>query len=657
MCLIIAFVMKRFGLSALVFQLSLLPVFWACNDVKPVRQDPATTGHSFRNIAFLNFAGLDLLLVIDSSASMAGEQEVLKMNLEAIIENLLDSQPSNVYGPDEEWFRYHRPVRDLHVGIVSTDLGTAGHEVPGCPDPAGDGDGILLGGPQCPDNPSGILEYRDFETDNGPCLSYEEREAIDDARLAQVTSGLLCTEGLGAGGCGFEQPLEAALRALTIQTLPGGPNEGFLREQAMLLILFITDEDDCSVDLSYPGSASIFDAPAPSGEPDFFQCYRHPEMLYPVERYVEKFNNIKGRPWQFMIGLVIGVPPDRPECLGAESDLDACLASGAMQVSQDPDQPDRPLLSCESASTGASAYPPRRLVEFAREMAEAGESEDVAVASICGRDFLPVIAPLARKLSEVLDYLSYHYSIEILKDDSDPRGCTCKASCRAFLEMPDGVPCPSPAVPFYDRDMNGDGLLDERDAFKVDWYDGGIHAVCEIPQKPTLVTGCPCCTSPEEGECRCDLACDNVEARLIQPVCEPGWWYLPYFEAEDMDPSPYKQEISVSPDLRGSNTGVSLECTDHVCPPPRACGRLHESDFKCCDASEYCWNETCLVRQDVCEELGGDLWCPAEDMPDGAVCCLDPDGDGLLDMEDRDGDGIPETPSLVCDGLTCVPRP
>jgi hypothetical protein len=50
---------------------------------------------------------------------------------------------------------------------------------------------------------------------------------------------------VGTSGCSFEQPLEAAYHALHD---PIQENLGFLRNDAMLLVIFITDEDDCSVD-------------------------------------------------------------------------------------------------------------------------------------------------------------------------------------------------------------------------------------------------------------------------------------------------------------------------------------------------------------------------------------------------------------------------
>jgi len=50
--------------------------------------------------------------------------------------------------------------------------------------------------------------------------------------------------GAGAGGCGFEQHLEAMKRALDPTKVK---NAGFLRPDALLVVIFFADEDDCSL--------------------------------------------------------------------------------------------------------------------------------------------------------------------------------------------------------------------------------------------------------------------------------------------------------------------------------------------------------------------------------------------------------------------------
>src|SRR5262249_10813203 len=51
-------------------------------------------------------------------------------------------------------------------------------------------------------------------------------------------------------GCGYPQPLEALKRALT-----NPDNAGFLRQDAMLIVVLVSDGDDCSA----PSDSVVFD--------------------------------------------------------------------------------------------------------------------------------------------------------------------------------------------------------------------------------------------------------------------------------------------------------------------------------------------------------------------------------------------------------------
>ena len=53
-----------------------------------------------------------------------------------------------------------------------------------------------------------------------------------------------CAALVGAGGDGNEQPMQAMVDALGSQLAPGECNEGFLRNDAILVVTFITDEED-----------------------------------------------------------------------------------------------------------------------------------------------------------------------------------------------------------------------------------------------------------------------------------------------------------------------------------------------------------------------------------------------------------------------------
>lgn len=122
----------------------------------------------------------------------------------------------------------------LHIGVATSDLGTTGTDDPAHPGPplgqVGNGgcaehgkDGVLL--------TSGAPVTGNFVIDEPGQRNYTG--TLDEvlARMLQV----------GGGGCGFEQPLAATVRALSHPS-----NAGFRRDDADLAIILVTDEDDCS---------------------------------------------------------------------------------------------------------------------------------------------------------------------------------------------------------------------------------------------------------------------------------------------------------------------------------------------------------------------------------------------------------------------------
>jgi hypothetical protein len=190
---------------------------------------------------------LDLLFVIDDSPSMLDKQLSLAENFPRMMDVL-----SNLPGG----------LPDLHIGVVTSDMGTLGAGSP-TPGPAigqlGQGgcagrgrDGVLVAGATAL---TGNF-ISDIAGPNGTRIRNYTGELRDVfAEIAQV----------GQGGCGFEQHLAATRRALT-----NPQNAGFLRGDANLAVVIIADEDDCSVlDPAMLGPASP--ALGPLGS---FRCTR-----------------------------------------------------------------------------------------------------------------------------------------------------------------------------------------------------------------------------------------------------------------------------------------------------------------------------------------------------------------------------------------------
>jgi hypothetical protein len=174
---------------------------------------------------------LDLLFVIDQSASMQNEQDALAANFQLLMDQIISA-------------KYGTP--NLHIGVISTNLGVGAYSgVSGLGSCGETGDGAIL--QNTPRPAAGETE----PTCTGPSDRYIIDEAAEDGTrrtnydqnqsLAQTFS---CIARLGTQGCGFEQQLEAMRRALD-DSVP--ENAGFLREDARLAIVFVSDEDDCSV--------------------------------------------------------------------------------------------------------------------------------------------------------------------------------------------------------------------------------------------------------------------------------------------------------------------------------------------------------------------------------------------------------------------------
>jgi len=77
---------------------------------------------------------------------------------------------------------------------------------------------------------------------------------------------------VGDGGCGYEQPFKVARLALS-GGMPG--SAGFLRDEALLLVVFVTDEDDCSATSSALFSDEYADACSELGTLTSYRCFEH----------------------------------------------------------------------------------------------------------------------------------------------------------------------------------------------------------------------------------------------------------------------------------------------------------------------------------------------------------------------------------------------
>jgi hypothetical protein len=329
---------------------------------------------------------VDLLFMMDNSGSLGEEQVSLTMQLPRFVDVLgsgdLDPRDGTVVGAD------FPPVTSLHVGVITSDMGTGGFRIPTCDEPNLGDDGIL----QRSGN-TGIGCMAAYPT---AFLSYDPGTPGSDA--ASFARDVECIALVGTGGCGFEQPLEAILKAVTPSTqppagafdgvfgmgLPGNAdtaNAGFLRDDSLLVIVALSDEEDCSArdsDLFNAGSAVY-------GGDLGLRCFLHASSaLHRVTRYVDGLLAQRRFPDRLVFAPIVGIPPDLAPPPGAPTDYDAILADDRMQEIVDPDMPTRLLPSCNVPGRGI-AFPPRRFVELARELNARGATG--LVQSACASDY------------------------------------------------------------------------------------------------------------------------------------------------------------------------------------------------------------------------------------------------------------------------------
>jgi hypothetical protein len=292
--------------------------------------------------------GVDLLVVMDNSGGTLGGQQNTRLAVSMLRGNL--SQ-----GPDG--------LPDLHVGVVTTDLGAGGQPIPNCEDADGDDGRLWTGNCVIPGGdaflidawPRGCAITRNAD---GTCASHD----CTDQHCAHAPTTTLVEEMNGCprckntddevfwnafecisyvyvSGCGFEQPLEAMYRALDDHP----DNAGFLRDDAHLAVIVFTDEDDCSVRDPHFFDMSDTGLDSELGPLTSFRCFefgvrcdvddRHvtglwphcapreaddpKALLYPIDRYVQFLRTL--RPDDHSV-VVFAQPPE-PEGVRVGMDL------------------------------------------------------------------------------------------------------------------------------------------------------------------------------------------------------------------------------------------------------------------------------------------------------------------------------------------------
>ena len=182
---------------------------------------------------------VDILFVVDDSPSMKQEQDKVGAGFGSFIFEVNES--------DSDW----------QIGVITTDMET--------------NDGGILLGPE-------------------PLFISPETPNYEAVFLSKIDS-------VGTDGSGWEKGLQAAKRALFDSPAGVGDtaNAGFLRDDADLAIVVVSDENDCSDEGALP-------------HVDQGECYNNPELLVPLTDYIHAYEGLVSGESSVTFSGIVGPP-------------------------------------------------------------------------------------------------------------------------------------------------------------------------------------------------------------------------------------------------------------------------------------------------------------------------------------------------------------
>ncbi len=204
------------------------PALWACTSrtlesppLTPTATLTATVTQKVNN-------NIDILFMIDNSSSMTSMQQKLLAQLPTFMQ-VLQNLPNG--------------LPNVHIGVVSSDMGAPGDQTGsiGCTT-SGD-DGNFHAAPEGTCTATTIMNGDNYISDVDGQANFTD----------PIEKVFQCIALLGANGCGFEHQLASIDRALGADG-SGIPqnNANFLRDEAYLGIVLLTNEDDCSAPSNTP---------------------------------------------------------------------------------------------------------------------------------------------------------------------------------------------------------------------------------------------------------------------------------------------------------------------------------------------------------------------------------------------------------------------
>jgi hypothetical protein len=432
----------------------------------------ATTGDADPELIAVPFnRGVDVLIVMDNSGSMGEEQARFVAGFSAFLEVL----EAGVSGAN------------YRIGITTTDAGN-----PRCPNTTPENGNMVLSScldridegefiasdldysPVCTQN----CELRDddlqilpttTEVDDGeaPRKWIEKINGVSNVVGADMVAAFQCYGPMGVAGCGFESHLESMYKALAnARSSQNKNNYGFIRAAAVLSIVILTDEADCSYNPEFSeiftsnkafwfdptndvapssatcwnagvaceGSAPTFDVCRAADWNDEFQQADDPgkeAVLFPVEKYVQYVTELEQEKQaldpdqQVLVSLFAGVPVGYEKYEAEIPYVDSPdLSSGGYQS----------LFGIgpgcfvgPAATPTDTAVPPVREREFAETFnVDPGVGRNLY--SICDDDYSDELADIAYQIRDQFKPACMPACVK----DTIPETATVEPSCELF---------------------------------------------------------------------------------------------------------------------------------------------------------------------------------------------------------------------------------
>jgi MYXO-CTERM domain-containing protein len=352
-----------------------------------------------RTSAVIANRNLDVLFMVDNSSSMRLSQ----MNLASNFSNFIDPLKALPGG-----------LPNIHIAVVSSDMGAGTGNITGC-STTGD-NGVFHFAPTGTCTATTLQSGATYISNVNGTANYT---------AADITTVFSCIAALGDTGCGFEHQFASVLRALGADGMPAPTeNQGFLRSDALLAIIMVTNEDDCSARAGtnlYDTTSSIL-LRSDLGPPSNFRCnefghvcdgQRPPReapnedvsasvmlnnctssecdgSLVPVAEFVARLKALKAAPnSEIVVGAITG--PATPYTVTWKNPSVADTSCNAAscpwpQIAH----------SCTSAD-GSFADPSVRISDWVKAFGTNG-----ITSSICDASFAPALQQIAMRIGTLL---------------------------------------------------------------------------------------------------------------------------------------------------------------------------------------------------------------------------------------------------------------